>query len=285
MQDMPILFFTLEPQNDTGSLLELDYRNKPLEAQQLVQVLKPSTQDQRRIILIVDDDPHILDLHTRLVKQQLPDCQVLQAHHGRQALTLLEHARPDLILLDLMMPELDGFGVLEVLQSNESTRDIPVIVLTARTLSEADMALLNRGVVSVLEKGVLNVDETLARVTSVLARTAGLGNTTRRLVRKAMVYMHEHYAEPLTREQIASYVGASESHLANCFHQELGISPMTYLNRYRIKQARARLEAGELNVTEVALSVGFSDSAYFGRIFQREVGVSPGAYRRGTRKE
>jgi AraC-like DNA-binding protein len=107
-----------------------------------------------------------------------------------------------------------------------------------------------------------------------------LGSPTRRLVRKARAYLHEHYAELLTREQIARDVGASESYLANCFHQELGLSPMTYLNRYRILQARALLEADELNVTEVALSVGFSDSSYFGRVFQREVGVSPGAYRR-----
>jgi YesN/AraC family two-component response regulator len=234
--------------------------------------------------LIVDDDPHILDLHTRLVKHQVPGCQVLAAHHGREALAMIEHIRPDLILLDLMMPELDGFGVLEALRSRESTRDIPVIVLTARTLNEADMARLNRGVVSVLEKGVLNVDETLARVATVLTHVNQFGSATKRLVRKAMVYLHEHYTEPLTREQIAQHVGVSESHLANCFHQELGISPMMYLNRYRIKQARALLEAGELNVTEVALSVGFSDSAYFGRLFQREVGISPGAYRRGHRK-
>lgn len=284
MQDMPILFYTLAPENNTGSLLELDYRTKPLELHQLAHVLKPSTQDQPKRILIVDDDPYVLDLHTRLVKQQLPDCEVFQAHHGREALAMLEQAHPDLILLDLMMPELDGFGVLEALQSCESTRDIPVIVLTARTLNEVDMARLNRGVVSVLEKGVLSVEETLKRVACVLTHVNRLGNATRRLVRKAMVYLHGHYAEPLTREQIARYVGVSESHLANCFHQELGISPMMYLNRYRIKRARALLEAGELNVTEVALSVGFSDSAYFGRMFQREVGVSPGAYRRGHRK-
>ncbi len=283
MQDMPILFYTLASEGNAGSLLELDYRVKPLESDQLAHVLKSSTQDRRKTILIVDDDPHALDLHTRLVKQQLPDCQVFQAHHGREALAMLEHAHPDLILLDLMMPELDGFGVLEALQSREATRDIPVIVLTARVLNEADMARLNRGVVSVLEKGVLSVDETLARVAGVLTRVDRLGSATRRLVRKAMAYLHEHYAEPLTREQVARYVGASESYLANCFHQELGLSPMTYLNRYRIKQARALLEAGELNVTEVAFSVGFSDSAYFGRVFQREVGVSPGAYRRGQR--
>jgi AraC-like DNA-binding protein len=99
-----------------------------------------------------------------------------------------------------------------------------------------------------------------------------------------MAYLHEHYAEPISRGQLARQINVSESYLADCFHQELGISPMTYLTRYRVKQARSLLEAGELNVTEVAGAVGFSDSAYFGRVFQREVGVSPGAYRRGQRE-
>ena len=283
-QDVPVLFYTLTPDQDAGSVLEVDYRQKPLESDQLARVLKPAVGRQHHeIILIVDDDPYVLDLHTRLVKQQLADCQVLQARHGLEALAILEHTRPDLILLDLMMPELDGFGVLEALQSREALRDIPVVVLTAQVLNGADMARLNRGVVSVLEKGVLSAEEALARVASALARVDRLGSAAQRLVRKVMAYLHEHYAEPLTREQIARYVGASESYLANCFHQELGLSPMTYLNRYRIRQARALLEAGELNVTEVAFSVGFSDSAYFGRVFQREVGVSPGAYRRGQR--
>jgi CheY-like chemotaxis protein len=58
MQDMPILFYTLAPEDNAGSLLELDYRVKPLESDQLAHVLKSSTQDRRKTILIVDDDPH-----------------------------------------------------------------------------------------------------------------------------------------------------------------------------------------------------------------------------------
>jgi AraC-like DNA-binding protein len=98
-----------------------------------------------------------------------------------------------------------------------------------------------------------------------------------------MAYIHEHYTESITREQIASHVHVHENHLTNCFHQVLGISLMTYLNRYRINQARVLLEAGESNITEVAMAVGFSDASYFGRMFQREVGISPGSYRRGLR--
>ena len=63
----------------------------------------------------------------------------------------------------------------------------------------------------------------------------------------------------------------------------MGVTPITYLTRYRLKQARALLEAGQRSITEVALAVGFADSAYFSRVFQREVGVSPSAYQRGQR--
>jgi AraC-like DNA-binding protein len=63
----------------------------------------------------------------------------------------------------------------------------------------------------------------------------------------------------------------------------MGIPPIAYLNRYRVRRACALLEAGSMSITDVAMSTGFSDSAYFARVFQREMGVSPSAYRRGER--
>jgi transcriptional regulator GlxA family with amidase domain len=82
---------------------------------------------------------------------------------------------------------------------------------------------------------------------------------------------------------LAQRLGVSERHLDRCFHQEMGLPPMTYLNRYRVKRAKELLETSNHSVTEVALAVGFSDSNYFGRVFRQEVGVSPGAYQRGDR--
>jgi AraC-like DNA-binding protein len=64
----------------------------------------------------------------------------------------------------------------------------------------------------------------------------------------------------------------------------LGITPVTYLNRYRLLQARELLENTDMKITQIALAVGFSESAHFTRTFQREVGVSPRAYRRGKRE-
>jgi len=192
----------------------------------------------------------------------------------------MRRERPDLVLLDLMMPELDGFGVLERMQTEETIRHVPVIVLTGQVLTEEDMARLNRGVATVLSKGVFSAEETLAHVERALARTRNLSSEMQRLVRKAVTYIHGHYTEPVARKDVARYVGVSEDYLTRCFRQEMGVTPMAYLNRYRVKQARALLAAGEKNVTEVAFAVGFSDSNYFSRVFRQEVGTSPSAYRR-----
>jgi transcriptional regulator GlxA family with amidase domain len=166
------------------------------------------------------------------------------------------------------------------MREHEHTRSIPVIVLTAQVLSEADMVRLNQGVAIVLEKGLFSVEETLAHVEAALARNRKLGSETQRLARKAMAYLHTHYPEPISRESVARYVGVSEDYLTRCFHQEVGVTPMAYLNRYRVNRAKALLEAGRDSVEEIAVAVGFSDAHHFRRVFRREAGMSPSAYQR-----
>jgi len=283
LEQIPVLAYALDLEHNRGEWLELNYRSKPLAPQQLVKELArlDHAAQTPRVVLVVDDDPGILDLHCRLVAQA--GCRAVCARNGREALESVEAFKPDLILLDLMMPELDGFAVLDALRAREATRSIPVIVLTARLLDEADVERLNRGVTTILSKGLFSATETLNHIEAALARQHGLGGPTQRLVRHAMGFIHAHYAEPLTREQIASHVNISPDYLTDCFRQELGVTPMVYLTRYRIRQARALLENGDLSVTQIALAVGFSESAHFTRTFQREVGVTPRAYRRGQR--
>ena len=216
----------------------------------------------------------------RVVQTALPDSRVLQASNGRIALEIMQHERPALVLLDLMMPELDGMGVLAAMQADEKLRGIPVIVLTAQTLMQEEMALLAGGVTAVLQKGMFTADETLAHIEQALARDKRLGSETQRMVRRAMAYIHEHYAEPLAREDVASHVGVSARHLTRCFQQEVGLSPIAYINRYRVKQAKQLLEAGDSSITEVADAVGFASSGYFADAFRREVGMSPREYQR-----
>ena len=192
----------------------------------------------------------------------------------------MDSTRPDLVLLDLMMPDLDGFGVLEAMQKTEAPRPVPVIVLSAKTLTEEEMARLNRSVAAVLRKGMFSSGETLAHIKDTLVHRPKLSSEAQRLTRKAMAYIHEHFAEPIGREDAAQYVGVSEGYLSRCFTQETGLSLIHYLTRYRIQQAKQLLSSGVLPVTEIALKVGFSDGNYFSRAFRKETGVSPLAYRR-----
>jgi CheY-like chemotaxis protein len=293
-EEIPVLFCSLFYDQDRGDILDVDILDKPIAGTRLAKALQGQglvKQPQTKVIspvrsphiLIVDDEEDILDLHTRQVKAQLPGCRVTCARNGREALERMRQEPPDLVLLDLMMPELDGFEVLEAMRAIDGMRGIPVIVLTSQKLSEREMQQLNQGVAAVLGKGLFRAEETLAQVQAALARNKRLGSEARRIARRAMAFIHEHYQESLARKDLAAYAGASPEYLSTCFHRETGITPSAYIERYRIRQAKELLEGSDMNITQVALAVGFCDSSYFGRVFRREVGVSPIAYRRGER--
>jgi signal transduction histidine kinase/AraC-like DNA-binding protein/ActR/RegA family two-component response regulator len=281
-QALPVLFCSLSPEG--GSVLEFDYLTKPIGLADLTRALDqhwlaPDTGHGAKAILVVDDDPDTLQMHARIVQAHLPAHQVLTARNGFEALAVLQRERVNLVLLDLMMPKLDGFGLLEAMRTQEATREIPVIVVTGQVLTERDMARLNQGVAMVLSKGLFSLEETLARMDATLERNRQLSGEAQRLVRQAMAFIHEHYADPFSRRALARHVALSEDYLTACFRKELGVTPIAYLNRYRVYQAKKLLADPCKSITEIALEVGFSDSGYFSRVFRREVGVSPEAYR------
>lgn len=280
--DIPILFY--HSTRDGGAVLELEYLTKPIELEALTRILDQqwlmSAADRpARTILVVDDEPNTLEMHARIVQSHLSSNRVMKAANGNKALEILGKETIDLVLLDLQMPELDGFEVLENMRRDDRLREIPVIVVTGRILDEADMARLNQGVTAVLEKGLFSLDETVAHIDLALERKHRLSTEAQRLVRKAMAYIHEHYSKVISRKEIAQHVSISEDHLTFCFRQELGTTPIKYLQRYRLNQSRRLLLESNKTVTEIALMVGFSDAGYFSRLFHREVGVSPDKFR------
>jgi signal transduction histidine kinase/DNA-binding LacI/PurR family transcriptional regulator/DNA-binding response OmpR family regulator len=286
MKHLPVLFYN-QTGEDIAAAISWDTLNKPLRPQDLTQALAQqgiqTAANRPQTILIVDDDANFLAMHTRIVQTQLPGCQVLTAANGRAGLEAIRQHSPNLVLLDLMMPEMDGFAVLEALRQQPHAQRIPVIVLTSQVLTEADMDRLNRGVATVLSKGLFNSRETLAHIESVLQRNPRLGSETQRLVRKAMAYIHQHFAEPISRSTVAAYIGVAESYLSRCFGEETGLTFKTYLNRYRIQRAKELLAAGN-SIEDVTFAVGFSERSYFSRVFQQETGQPPGAYRKMSQK-
>ncbi len=283
-QNLPVLFYTLS--STGGSVLEFDYLTKPIEMAKVTRALDQhwltlEVGPRDKTILVVEDDLNTLEMHVRIAQAHVSSPRVLKAQDGLEALAVLRQESVDLVLLDLIMPRLDGFGVLEAMRQEQTLRDIPVIVLTGQVLTERDMERLNRGVTTVLSKGIFSREETLAHLETALQRNRALSGEAQRLVRQAMAYIHEHYAEPLSRADLAQHVALSEDYLTDCFRKELGVTPITYINRYRINQAKLLLAETYKTVTEIALDVGFSDSSYFSRVFRRETGMSPTDYRQG----
>ena len=130
-EGVPVLFCALS--EDSGSVLDLDYLTKPIELAELTRALDQRwliadderSQRSRRTFLVVDDDPDTLNMHARIVQAHSRSHRVLKARNGLEALERLQRERVDLVLLDLMMPEMDGFAVLEAMRDREIDAEYP----------------------------------------------------------------------------------------------------------------------------------------------------------------
>jgi len=115
---------------------------------------------------VVDDDPRVIDLVRQLLEGESYDVEA--AADGQAAVETISRQRPDVILLELLMPRLDGFGVIEQLEQNPRHRDIPVIVLTAKTLTADEAALLQQSVSKTIQKRGLEREELIQELQSAL---------------------------------------------------------------------------------------------------------------------
>jgi threonine synthase len=124
--------------------------------------------DERvRRVAIVDDNPEAVRLISRIL-QAKGDYEIVTANDGRAGLALIRQRRPDLVVLDLMMPEMDGFAVIDALRADSATQSIPVIVVTAKELTPLERSRLNGQIGSLLQKGSFMDDELLADVLGAL---------------------------------------------------------------------------------------------------------------------
>jgi adenylate cyclase len=166
---VPVIMVTiLDEQNMGYALGATDYLTKPIDRQRLVEVLRKYHRPvPARPILLVEDHTELRDLTRRMLEQE--GWIIAEAENGRVGLERVAECLPEMILLDLMMPEMDGFQFLELLRRQEAWRHIPVIVVTARDLSDADRQRLNGYVQYIVEKGAHGREELLAELSQRIA--------------------------------------------------------------------------------------------------------------------
>ena len=170
---IPVVMLTILDEKNKGYALGAsDFVTKPIDRERLRTLLAKYRSDKadQRVLLVEDHEATRQFLRRMLIGE---GCQVTEAENGRVALERLAEIRPDLILLDLIMPEMDGFEFLAELRKTPASREIPVVVVTAADLTEEDHRRLNVGVERVLDKAAYSRDELLEELRNLVAHYAG----------------------------------------------------------------------------------------------------------------
>jgi DNA-binding response OmpR family regulator len=251
-------------------------------------------------VLVVDDNEEV----RHYVKRHLaPRYRVLEAVDGERGLEIARRYLPDLVLSDIMMPEMDGYALCRALKSHPDTDFIPVILLTARAEAEDRLAGLTEQADDYLTKP-FDVRELLARIANIIAvrrrlveRFAGTGLTIhptpvdvqpadRKFIEQVRGAIEANIAnEAFTVERLASDVGQSRGNLHRKLRELVGETPSDLIRRMRLERAAQILESGAGSVAEVAYAVGFKSVAHFSNAFNDQHGVRPSAWReRGLAK-
>lgn len=260
------------------------------------------TQANRNFnILIVDDDAEI----AHYIKTELSDWYRFEhASNGKEGLKMLLTGKYDLVISDVMMPVMDGVTMLKKIKGNSNVSDIPVILLTSKSEVENRLEGLRKGADAFLAKPFnmeelhILIDNLVDNVRRIRGKYSGAqgqkakieqiqvkGNNDA-LMERVMKYMNEHLADPdLNVEKLTEDVGISRAQLHRKLKEIAGVSAGEFIRNLRLEQAARLIEEGQINITQVAYSVGFSNQTHFSTVFKKHYGMSPSEYAETKRNE
>ena len=242
-------------------------------------------------VILVDDERLILRGLSTVVPWAEMGCDVAgTAHDGAGGLALIRDLRPDIVLTDIRMPNMDGLTMLAAIRSEFP--EIQMSVLTAYRDFEYARQAITLGVCRYLLKPS-NLEELKDAVREMVSRLDAMprlkddhaedetakeaGN---HLVKAALSYMKEHCTEQhLSLSDVADHVYVSQWHLSKLLNRETNQSFFDLLGNMRIARAKKLLADPSLRIHEIAEIAGFSDVAHFSRSFKKLTGLTPGEYR------
>jgi signal transduction histidine kinase/DNA-binding response OmpR family regulator len=248
-------------------------------------------------LLLIEDNPDVVEYLAACLSTAY---RLDFAYNGRAGIEKALEIVPDLIISDVMMPEKDGFEVVETLKNDERTSHIPIVLLTARATVEDRVAGLRRGADAYLAKP-FREEELLVWVAQLIARRRLLQARYTRLSAPpeeaepaaAELILEDDFIQKFRTVLEANYSDSEFSIEALCremamsrtqVHRKLTAltnrSTTEHINAYRLERAREHLKSGSMTVTEVAYAVGFNDPKYFSRLFTEMYGMVPSALRK-----
>jgi DNA-binding response OmpR family regulator len=252
---------------------------------------------QRAEILIIDDLMESVALLLRYLQNQAID--VMVALDGLDGLRKAREAQPAVILLDVVMPGMDGYSVCRVLKADPRTAHIPVIFLSAATRLQDKLDGFAAGGVDYICKPFCP-EEVLARVEVQLrsansARPLQPGQVADRrstavrepdwehqVVTAALALLQEAGQECLTKEQLARKVGVNEKRLTELFRKHVGMTVAEYQISQKLELARAKLSHSNQKIQLIAEQAGYQNASDFSRAFRHRYGLGPREHRQAS---
>ena len=259
------------------------------EAEPAASAAAASTADRRYTLLVVEDNA---EMRAFLVKVLSADYRVLTAPHGVAALKVLEDEAVNLVITDIMMPEMDGLELCERIKSDLDYSHIPVVLLTAKTTLQAKIEGMKFGADAYVEKpfsveylkvcvsSLLNNRETLRKAFAhspfVEANSMAMTKADEEFLQRVNALVADNMANPdFSLDDMASQLNMSRSSLSRKIKGLLDMTPGDYIRLERLKRAAQLLREGRYKVNEVCYMTGFNTPSYFTKVFQRQFGVLP----------
>lgn len=248
-----------------------------------------NSEDQP-IVLIIEDDPDIVIYLQALLQ---PHYQVQTAENGEIGIEKAIEQIPDIIICDVQMPKKDGFEVVEILKTDERTNHVPIIMLTARAAQQDKLIGLKHGADAYLTKP-FDQEELFIRLEKLLElrrvlqeRYAASPATSEEkapppepeFIQKIRAILESDIQAILTVEELSEKMFLTRVQVYRKTKALIGLTPSQLMNRIRLEHGAKMLRSTSLSISEIAYDIGYTDPKYFSRLFAKEYGQSPSAYR------
>ena len=292
---LPLVGFEEEMVGEISSAT-YTYTTAPIIDQQDSNGEKEVASEEAPLILLVDDNN---DFRTFMKECLQSRYRIIEAENGIEAWQLIPEQLPDIIISDVMMPEMDGCQLCTIVKNDMRTSHIPVILLTARTAEEQKIEGLETGADDYITKP-FNLDILLLRIDKLLETRKQrqecftrqiepqpsditITSLDEKLIARAIDYVEKNIdRSELSVEELSQELGMSRVHLYKKLTAITGRSPLEFIRVIRLKRAAQLLRESQLNISEIAYSVGFNNPKYFSRYFKEEFNMLPSDYKNQT---
>lgn len=247
--------------------------------------------DRKFTFVVAEDEERTRDYLSRKVAELDPNfIHAASAADGEEAVELVERYIPDLLITDIKMPVLDGLALVERIRSTNA--DMRVLIVSGYSEFEYARRAIELGVDDYLLKPI-DPEALRSRLRTIRIRLessagivdgeyglASIGSREEDLVKAINVYLRENFRQPYSLEKLAASFGCKAAYLLRLYNKITGSTPTQEIIKLRIEKAK-RLLVGhpDLEIKQIAFAVGYEDPLYFSRVFRRETGRAPTAFR------